>query len=447
MAAEQVIPYPGYWDIIFDLIYILALVVSAPWLLLRSWRTGKYRRGWAGRLGRLSATERAAIAPAGRRVLLHCVSVGELASAAELINEILKLGDDIQVIVTVTTDTGMAQALKIYPPGTLRVMVLRYPLDFSSAVSRFLDVVQPSVVGLIELEVWPNFMAGCRRRRIPVEIINGRMTARSYRRYVIVKPVMRRMLRQLRHIGVQSEAIGARFQALGAEPEHMTVWPTIKYDTADFSQRITGVERMAAALGLRTAHWLFTAGSTGLGEEEILLDAYAALQRQLPHLRLCIAPRKPEIYGQVEDAIRRRGLSVVRRSARPDGGHPTELSADQVTLLDTFGELKIVYALSMGIFSGRSLVPLGGSDMIEAVAAGRPVCFGPHTWNFADAAALLLEVDGAERISDVDGLKSVIQGWITNPSAAQAMVDRGRAALIARRGSSRQYALRLANPL
>jgi 3-deoxy-D-manno-octulosonic-acid transferase len=423
------------------------MVICLPWLLVRSWRTGKYRQGWAGRLGRLSAHQRAALMPRGRRVLLHCVSVGELASASVLIQEILQLGDDIQVIVTVTTDTGLARALKIYPPGAGRVLALRYPLDFSFSVKSFLDAVKPTVVGLIELELWPNFMQACRQRNIPVEIINGRMTERSLRRYAMVRPIMRRMLLQLRHIGVQSEAIGNRFKALGADERHMTVMPTIKYDTADFATSIAGADELAAALGLRPSHWLFTAGSIGPGEEEPLLDAYQALQPTFDHLRLCIAPRKPEIYSQVEDAIRRRGLVAVRRSAMPDGRRPAELGPQQVVMLDSFGELKRMYAISAAIFSGRSLVPLGGSDMIEAAALGKPVCFGPHTWNFADVAELLLAVNGAVLIDGADGLKSTLQNWLTNESAARLMAQRGRSALLDKRGSSVHYAKRLVGGL
>lgn len=418
-------------------------MVSLPWLLVRSWRTGKYRQGWAGRLGKLSTAQRAAISSVGRRVLIHCVSVGELASSAVLIADILQMGGDIQVIVTVTTDTGMARALKIYPPGTPRVMVLRYPLDFSFAVNRFLDAVQPSVAGLIELEVWPNFMAACRRRKIPVDIINGRMTERSCRRYTLVRPIMRRMLLHVRHIGVQSSDIGKRFLALGADPVRMTVLPTIKYDTADFSTQIAGTEYLAAALGIRPEHWLFTAGSTGPGEEEALLDAYAALVPHFTHLRLCIAPRKPEVYGQVEDAIRRRGFLPVRRSARPDGGQHTDLLVNQIVMLDTFGELKKTYAISAAIFSGRSLVPLGGSDMIEAVALNKPVCFGPHTWNFTDVTTLLLEVGGAEQICDAAGLQTSIRNWLLDGMRAKAMAERGRLALMGKRGSSLEYAQRL----
>ncbi len=410
---------------------------------MRSWRTGKYRRGWAGRLGKLSPAERAAISSDGRRVLIHCVSVGELASSAALIDDILQLADDIQVVVTVTTDTGMARALKVYPPGTSRVVVLRYPLDFSFSVNRFLDAVRPSVAGLIELEIWPNFMAACQRRQIPVDIINGRMTERSFRRYAVVKPIMRRMLRHVRHMGVQSADIGKRFLALGADPSRMTVLPTIKYDTADFSPQIAGTATMAAALGIRPEHWLFTAGSTGPGEEEALLDAYAALVPHFANLRLCMAPRKPEVYAQVEDAIRRRGFSPLRRTARPDGGPHADLSADQIVMLDTFGELKKAYALSAAIFSGRSLVPLGGSDMIEAVALTKPVCFGPHTWNFAEVTALLLEVGGAEQICDAAGLQAILRNWLLDTAGAKAMAERGRLALMSKRGSSLQYAQRL----
>lgn len=334
----------------------------------------------------------------------------------------------------------MARALKLYPAGGKRVVVLRYPLDFSFAVRRFLNAVRPSVVGLIELEVWPNFIASCHRRGIPVDIINGRMTERSFKRYIIVRPIMRRMLQSVRHIGVQSETIAERFRRLGADPKRMEVLPTTKYDTADISRQIGGSDALAVALGIEPTHRLFTAGSTGPGEESVLLDAYQSLLPDFENLRLCIAPRKPEVYAQVADEISRRGLTVLRRSSRPDGAVAPPLKADEVILLDTFGELKKLYAISAGIFSGRSLLPLGGSDMIEAVALGRPVCFGPYIWNFADVVELLRRADGAVEVSSGADLRAVFERWLRNPEAAAAMADRGREAMLAMRGSSHRYA-------
>ncbi len=432
--------FPGCWDIIFDLIYFLGLLIASPWLIWRSMRTGRYRTGWAGRLGRLSPDQQSAVKSTGRRILLHCVSVGELASVAELVQELLRLGDDIQVVISVTTDTGMARGIKLYPPGTPRVVVVRYPLDFSLAVRRFLDSVRPTVVGLIELEMWPNFLTACHQRGIAVDLINGRMTNRSFRRYQWVRPIMRSMLRRLRHIGVQSDDIGRRLIDLGADTKKITVRPTMKYDTADFSTDIAGADVFAAALGILPEHWLLTAGSTGPGEEIPLLDTYQALRPRFSQLRLCIAPRKPEVYAQVMDAISQRGLKVVRRSECRDDAKSHPLAGEEVVMLDTFGELKKAYAISGGIFSGRSLVPLGGSDMIEAVALGKPVCFGPHTWNFSDVVAALRAVDGAIQIAGPEELTGTVEKWLTDQSGATLMAQRGRRALLGMRGSSSQYA-------
>ncbi len=441
-AAAGCVKYglPGYWDIIFDLIYFLGLLLVSPWLIWRSMRTGRYRTGWAGRLGRLSPDQHSMAASTGRRILLHCVSVGELASVAELVQELLRLGDDIQVVISVTTDTGMARGLKLYPPGTPRVVVVRYPLDFSFAVRRFLDSVRPTVIGLIELEMWPNFLTACHQRGIPVDLINGRMTNRSFRRYKRVRPIMRSMLRRLRHIGVQSDEIGRRLIDLGADVKNITVRPTMKYDTADFSTDIAGADVFAAALGILPEHWLLTAGSTGPGEEIPLLDTYQALRPRFGQLRLCIAPRKPEVYAQVMDAISQRGLKVVRRSERRDDARSHPLAGEEVVILDTFGELKKAYAISGGIFSGRSLVPLGGSDMIEAVALAKPVCFGPHTWNFSDVVAALRAVDGAIQIAGPEELTGAVERWLTDRNGATLMAQRGRRAILSMRGSSSQYA-------
>lgn len=426
-----------------DIIYLLGLIAFSPWLLLRSLRTGRYRSDWAARLGKIAADRRESIQISGCRVMIHCVSVGELTSVGAMVREILEADQSVQVILTVTTDTGMARARALYPAESRRVVVLRYPLDFTFAVRRFLNTVRPHFVALVELEVWPNFMAECRRRSIPVEIMNGRMTARSFKRYALVKPLMGRMLSHAVHIGVQSRPIAERFMALGVAEEKITVLPTMKYDTADFSTEVPGAAAMAKALGIGPGQWLLVAGSTGPGEEDFLLEGYTALSLRWPQLRLAIAPRKPEVYSQVLEKIKARGFKVVRRSENPDGCTGRELSGEHIIVLDTMGELRKLYAAAGGIFSGRSLVPLGGSDMIEAAALGRPVCFGPHTWNFADVVQDLLAADAAVEIGDGPALIEAVDQWLKHPGAAAAMSARARAAIAAQSGSSRIYAQRV----
>jgi len=430
---------------ILDIIYWFGLLLAAPFLLIKSRRTGKYRTDWSGRLGRVSADVRVILqaTPGRPRVLIHCVSVGELLSTRKLVAELLHGHNALLIVISTTTDTGMAQALALYPPRPgARVVAVRYPLDFSFAVRRFLNAVNPSLIALVELETWPNFLAIANRRSIPVQIINGRMTARSLRRYRLIKPLMRKMLRKVAHISVQTSEIADRFAALGAIPERMEVIPTMKYDSADFADQITGANAMAASLGILPEQRLFVAGSTGPGEQDILLTVYGELIKTWPHFRLAIAPRKPEIIGDVTAAIRQAGYEPILRTMRLDGtgNAVVPIQAGQVIVLDTMGELKKLYSLAFAIFSGRSLVNLGGSDMIEAAALAKPCCFGPYTYNFSDAVALLTASGAGVTVKNAQEMENLLREWLSHPEEAAAVGQRARACLESQRGSSGLYA-------
>ena len=433
---------------ILDILYVIGLLLAAPFLLIKSRRTGKYRTDWSGRLGRIPDDVCTILQTAGgqHRVLIHCVSVGELLSARKLVEELLHGDQMLVVIISTTTDTGMARALALYPPHPgSRVVAVRYPLDFSFAVRKFLNTLNPSFIALVELETWPNFLALAHRRSIPVEIINGRMTARSFKRYRMIRPVMQRMLRQVAHVGVQTPEIAERFANLGALAATIEVISSMKYDSADFADEIPGAQAMAAALGVQSDHRLFVAGSTGPGEEAILLSVYQSLRNNWPDLRLAIAPRKPEVIGQVIAAIVQAGLEPVLRTQRPDDGGNARVSTQsgQVIVLDTMGELKKLYSLAFVVFSGRSMVDLGGSDMIEVAALAKPCCFGPSTFNFSDTVALLTAGGGGVRVQNAPEMQNLLENWLKHPDQAYAVGQRARACVESQRGSSRLYAHRI----
>lgn len=428
---------------ILDIIYCIGLLAAGPFLLIKSRRTGKYRTDWRGRLGRLSPEVESLLRSSSDRprVLIHCVSVGELLSTGKLVEELLRINEQLIIVISTTTDTGMARALALYPPRPgARVAAVRYPLDFSFAVRRFLAAIKPTVIALVELETWPNFLACADQREIPVHIINGRMTERSFRRYSIIRPLMRRMFLRMRGIGVQTPEIAHRFATLGAPMERMEVIATMKYDSADFADQLPGAAALAAALGVGPTHRLFVAGSTGPGEQDVLLAAYGKLKDKWPDLRLAIAPRKPEVIAEVIAAIGSAGFEPILRTDHRDGARSAPITSSQVIVLDTMGELKKLYSLAFAVFSGRSLVNLGGSDMIEAAALGKPCCFGPYTFNFSDVVALLIAGGGGAVIKNADDIEALLNTWLSHPEQAAAMGQKARACLESQRGSSRRYA-------
>jgi 3-deoxy-D-manno-octulosonic-acid transferase len=429
--------------VIYNILYMIAFALALPLLWYKSWRTGKYRGTWPERFGKQKREP--SPKPAGqKRLMLHCVSVGELLSVKQLVEKLLE-DPNLLVIITTTTDTGTARAKEIYGAEKYkgRVETYRYPLDFSWSVKRVLNHARPDAVALIELETWPNFIRIAVKRKIPVVIINGRLTARALSRYRWVKPVVNGMMKRLVWLGIQTETIAARFAELGAARDKIEIIPTLKYDTADLSPTIAGADTLAKACGISASHKLFVAGSTGPGEEEILIATYQAIQKNHPAARFAIAPRKPETVPQVIEAVKKSGLKPVMRTDRIDGTESAPLAADEVLILNTMGELKKLYSLSFANFVGRSLVPLGGSDMIEVSAMGKPCCFGPHTANFAEAVELLVSANAAIAMKDEQYVLATIQNWYDKPEEAAAMGRRAQAVIAAQRGSTEKYVAKL----
>jgi 3-deoxy-D-manno-octulosonic-acid transferase len=274
-----------------------------------------------------------------------------------------------------------------------------------------------------------------------VALVNGRISEKSFPRYRLIKPLMRDMLRRLAWIGVQTDSIAKRFLALGAPAARLHVLPTLKYDNAHVASTIPGQEVLAEAIGLMPEHQLLVGGSTGPGEEEALLDAYRALKDKYPHLRLAIDPRHPEVIPQVIEAINAHGLTPVLRTERPDGTTPSPLSAQEVFVLNTMGELRKMYALAFAVFVGRSLIKKGGggSDMIEVAALAKPCCFGPYTSNFAEVVELLVSEKTAVIVADGEALTRTLEEWLSNPTAAQESGRRAQEIIVRQQGSTEHY--------
>ncbi len=439
-----------------DLAYAAAAPFAVPFLLRKSFKTGKYRTGLGPRFG---AGEEALPprAAGAKTLLLHCVSVGELNSVQTLIGRLLDADPRLRIVVTTGTDTGTERAQKLFPPAAAgqRVFPLRFPFDFSFAVERLLERVRPDAIALVELETWPNFLEITHDRGIPIAIVNGRISDKSFPRYRLIRPLMATMLEKVTWIGAQTETIRSRFVALGAPAAGVEVIPTLKYDNASIADHVAGQEALAAAMGLSPGHRLLVAGSTGPGEEDALLETYAGLRKKFPDLRLAIVPRHPEVVPQVIRAIQRSDLKAVLRTERPDAtaatiDRPTSnIEADDVFILNTMGELRKLYALAFAVFVGRSLLKKGGggSDMIEVAALGKPCCFGPFTANFSEAVELLTRERAAVQVKDGAALSQVMEKWLGDTAAATIIGKRAQELIRRQQGSTQRYVERLTGML
>lgn len=419
---------------LYDAAYILSLAGAGPYWLLRPRMREKIRSALRDRMARTLPPPPPGSGPL---VLLHAVSVGELNATPSLIRSLAAARPDVRFLVTTTTKTGWERAGELYGDNC-QVAVARFPLDFSAAVRRLLTAFSPAIAVLMELEVWPNFIAECAHRQIPVSIINGRLTASSFRGYRLLRPLTGKMFAQLTHICAQDQLYADRFIASGADRRHVTVTGTMKFDTAAVQDRVEGDTALSQEVGIQIgAAPVWVCGSTGPGEEELVLDAYRSLLTTTPTLRLVLVPRKPERFEEVAELIRSAGFLVLRRS------RPEPMDGNPVILGDTMGELRNFYSLADVVFVGRSLVDLGprqhGSDMIEPSALGKPVLVGPFTHNFADAMSRFVAADAIRIIRTQAQLADAIAALLADHAAASAMGHKARRVVQQERGATARH--------
>jgi 3-deoxy-D-manno-octulosonic-acid transferase len=410
----------------YDIAYGLGVGLSAPfWLALPASRR-KVLKAFRERMGHVEPADETPSAPG---VMIHAVSLGEMNATRALVAKLREARPGLRFILSTTTDTGYARGRELYGSAT-DCQVIRYPLDFSLAVERALDGVRPSLVVLMELEVWPNFLRQCGLRGIPVLLVNGRLTGSSFRNYRIAGPVTQSMFGRLALVCAQERAYADRFVALGASRERVRVTGTMKFDNAQTAGAVEGADDVARAVGMRPGtEKIWVCGSTGPGEEGHVLDAYETLLKQHPGLRLVIVPRHPQRFDEVAAKIASFGFPVVRRS-NPQLLTDDSSSPPPVILGDTMGELRKFYSLADVVLVGRSLVDLGarqhGSDMIEPAALAKPVVVGPYTGNFAEVMHAFLAADAMVQIRDPDDLADTIGGFLAVPDGAAAMGRRAQ---------------------
>ncbi len=400
----------------------LFLIALAPSVLLQMLLRGKYRRGLRERYGRPAPWGEAA-AP----LWLHTVSVGEAMAAAPLARELTRRHPALPLLVSTTTETGRAVAEQRLPATRF----VFFPLDLRFAVEGALDRLRPRLVLLTETELWPNFLAACARRGIPVVVINGRISPRSYPRYRFVRPWFRRVLGEVRLFCMQSALDAERILDLGAPADRVAVTGNLKYDLPTLAEP-PDVAAIRGSLGLGPGLRLIVAGSTHRGEDEPVLAAFREAAATRPDLCLLLAPRHPE---RVEEAVRlaqQAGLACLRRSALPGRPAPT----GGVIVLDTMGELARLYAAASVVFIGGSLIPHGGQNLLEAAACGRPVLHGPQMGNFAEMRDRFQAAGAAIEVADGPSLRRALEGLLDDRERAEAMGKAGRAIVEANRGAT-----------
>ncbi|MBN1392328.1 MAG: 3-deoxy-D-manno-octulosonic acid transferase [Sedimentisphaerales bacterium] len=420
--------------VIIDCIYLLAALAFTPTVVYRMVRFGRYRSGWANRFGNIGRKD-----PALKKCIwLHAVSLGEVNAAKSLVTELEKRFPSFEIVITATTDTGYNRALAVFGE---KHKVFYFPLDFSFTMNHAFLGIQPALCILMELEVWPNFVLIADELHTPVIVVNGRMTDKSFSRYTKIKPLARKIFQKLALVLAQTDEYAQRFIEIGCQKANIFVIGSLKYDTAQIADKVEGADTLAEQLKLTTQNpeletQLWVAGATGPGEEQIILDVYKDLKGQFSGLRLAIVPRKPERFDEIAELIRQNGFDLIRyseiknneRQVTPVRRSLGEDGSDEsrVILGDTMGDLRKFYSLATIIFAGRSLVPMGGSDIIEAAALGKCTIFGPSVFNFQQTADDLLAAQGAIMVKDGQNLFETMQKCLSEPDFTEKIARNGQ---------------------
>lgn len=423
--------------IILDLVYLLAGLAYSPVVIYRAVRHKRYRTGWDQRFGKIARRS-----PHKKCIWLHAVSVGEVNAAKTIIKELENKFGDFEIVISTTTDTGFARATNLFSENH---QVFYFPFDFSWIMRRAFGNIHPAICLLMELEVWPNFVHIAQKSNIPVIVVNGRISDKSFSRYKKIKPIAKKIFSKISLTLAQTEQYARRFKEIGCLDEKVIVTGSLKYDTAQIADKVEGSDALAAQLNIGNER-LWVAGATGNDEEKILLDVYQNLkqQNQFSDLRLAIVPRKPERFDEVAQLIESRGLPLVRYShIKKLTTENTEKliinhqsSIDTVILGDTMGDLRKFYSLATIIFVGRSLVPMGGSDMAEAAALGKCTIFGPHAFNFKQTVDVLLADTGAIMVKDKQELLQTMQKCLSDFDFAQSIAKNGQEVIRKNQGAT-----------
>jgi 3-deoxy-D-manno-octulosonic-acid transferase len=422
----------------YDIAYAVGLAIASPVWVLRAASRHKVLSALGQRMGYVLPRIDGKSA-----VMIHAVSLGEMNATRELVNQLLLARPDLHVILTTTTVTGYDRGRQLYC-GKSNITLTRFPLDFSTAISRLIDGLKPDLIVLMEGEIWPNFLLRCSRRRLPVLLVNGRVSELAFSRYRRIKLITGRMLNRIAVICAQDQVYADRFIALGAPVDRVQITGTMKFDTARVAEKVEGDDQLAMELGLvRGGGPVWVCGSTGPGEEEMLLGVFKCLVEQFPTLRLVIVPRKPERFDEVAELIQSRGLPLRRRSTPSAGLTASAVSSPPVVLGDTMGELRKFYSLADVVFVGRSLVNLGsrqwGSDMIEPAGLAKPVAIGPWTHNFAEAVRSFKAAEAMVEVADASALVGTIARWLSDPTRATELGKRAQEVVRSNQGATAKH--------
>jgi 3-deoxy-D-manno-octulosonic-acid transferase len=413
--------------LVYSVLTLLLFVAVSPYFVYQAVRYKKYIGSLRQRLGYLPITFNV---DGEESIWIHAVSVGEALTARALAEDLKARYPRLRLFVSTTTLAGQEVARRSLQHVDA---VFYFPFDWAFIVRRTLRIVKPRVFIMMETEIWPNLLRLCRKRGVKTVLINGRISSRSYPRYRLIRPFFRRVLADVDRFCMQSEESARRLVDLGADPAHVIVTGSLKFDSLERPAGGHGRPRDRVLRFFRIAanRTVLVAGSTLRGEEAAFLHAFGRIKTSMPSALAIIAPRHAERFGEVERISREMGYVTARRSELPIDAEPR---AD-VVVLDSIGELARLYQVATAVFVGGSLVDQGGHNILEPAMFGKPIVFGAHMQNFQEIADAFITNGAAMQVQSERELDEALLTLVTDPvlrarlgAAARALVEANRGA-------------------
>lgn len=440
---------------IYNLLFLVGFALASPIYFLRLWRRGNWREGFGERFGRYSSRLKQALT--NRQVVwIHGVSVGESNLATLLVRALESELPHLKFVVSTTTTTGMGELRRKLPASAEKIY---FPIDRRKWVRRAFAVLHPKAVILIEAELWPNFLWQARRRRVPVMLVNARISDRSFRRYRRGRLFFRRFFEGLAAVTTQSERDAQRMRALGCANDVVHAVGSLKFETVPVGADPRGVDlpvatpaeararvveartldvpRLLRQAGMPEGAKVLLAGSTHEGEEAVLAEIFRRLKSRHPDLYLVLVPRHFERSKSIGSQLDRRGVRHVYRSEVSFAAEP-EPGSSECLVVNSTGELRFFYPHATVVFIGKSLVGRGGQNPIEPAETGRAIVFGPHMQNFPDIVPKFLEADAAVQVPDAETLEQAIDHLLSNPARRETLGRHARRIVESNRGALEQ---------
>ena len=394
---------------IYTLIYSLAIIFLLPFEYFK--RPGDLRKKWLRE--KLGLFDSSLITHHSSLIWVHAVSVGEVAAASPLLKTIRERYPSKEIVLSTITDTGRKVAMERAPGGT---HIVYLPFDIPLVLNPVVKKLRPEVLIVIETELWPNMFRVFRENEIPVILMNGRISEKSFRGYKRISFFMRKVLSDVNFFGMQAEEYAERIRSLGVDDMRIKTLGNFKFDSKPSSRIPEWATKLTGPV--------ITAGSTHAGEEELMASLYVELKKNFPDLNLILAPRHPERFREVEEMLRAGGHSFMKRSAFETQGPDIPAIRGEIILLDSVGELSAIYGITDIAIIGKSFRGHGGQNPLEAASWGRPVLCGPHMENFPVIRDFYKE-GAAVEVSE-EGLCSQLKELLLHPDKASGIGSKAR---------------------